>query len=205
MKKIAFLIIALTSLVTLYILSCSKKEDDMTPPKEFAVEKPIELQSRDIDKLILFHYNEYLKNNPNSKGVFDSIWKWLVAHAGVWMFGDCGLNLPCGPCPGICISIRSDGNVFLPVDEDYRLSDQKYEEGMRLIQLALFNDSIMGLTVLHSGLVYNDTIFVKNNFFIGPDASNIFAKDSIFVLKGNYPVSYSHGRNGTTLLNVKTY
>lgn len=90
----------------------------------------------------------------------------------------------------------------MPVTNDYLLTEQEYSEGARLIQLALFNDSIMGITFLHKDFLLDGVLSVPENFKIGDEASTLFGKKSIIVRQGEYNASFMTSVNGTTLVNV---
>jgi len=153
-----------------------------------------------IDARIEFYYNEML-SKQGGKSIFRKIWKWLVAHSGATMFGDCGLNLSCGSCPGLC-PLAIKGNTFTAVSKDYLLSEQDYIEGKRVLEAALFNDSIMAITFKMEDVVYNDTLFIFDDIYMGQEVSSVFEKSEIISKTGAYPVSYSRSYNGTTLVDV---
>ncbi|MCF8307665.1 MAG: hypothetical protein K9I68_01515 [Bacteroidales bacterium] len=143
-----------------------------------------------------YYYQQAQKNT--SRGPFEDIWNWMVSHAGV--HGDRSYDLPCGPCPGICIGIR-----FTPVDDDYLLTQEEYENGKRLLEIGFFNDSTLGVNFKHKGFVENDTLFVDQDYNIGDEASELYNKDSIIIEKGAYPVTYSQSKNGSTIVDIKSY
>jgi hypothetical protein len=158
-----------------------------------------------VDEKLTYYFGELSKKQQ--KSIFQNIWKWLVAHAGTNMFGNiCHMNLPCGDCPGICIPLsKSTSEIFYSVPEDYQLTQQEYTDGCRLLQMALLNDSIMAMTLVNDDLVYQDTVYIFRDVFIGDLASTTFQKDSVILLQGHYPVSYTHSKNGTTVVDVRTY
>ncbi len=134
------------------------------------------------------------------------IWKWVVAHAGTHLFDDCEGDLPYGPCPGICFNTNSpDSYPIMPYEESKGFLREDYADGNRLMQVALFNDSTLGISFTHDDLIYKDSLYIYENFNLGEAVSEMFKKDSIIMLKGVYPVSFSHGRNGATIVNVITY
>ncbi len=113
--------------------------------------------------------------------------------------------MSCGPCAGICLNASKSSDIFIPVDESDGISSEDYEDGQRLFQIALFNDTVLGFSFTHKDLVYNDSLYIPKNFNIGGSASELFEKDSIIVLQGVYPVSFTHGRNGSTVVDVISY
>ena len=60
----------------------------------------------------------------------------------------------------------------------------------------------MALTFVHSDLTINDILYIPENFNVGTSLANSYRKQTITVLEGEYPVSYTHSRNGTTLVRV---
>lgn len=140
--------------------------------------------------------------SDNKKDVFQRIWKWMKAHTGSHLFDNCSGNNPCGPCPGICLSLKDTDDVFVPVEEDYGLTRSEYEDGDRLLQIALLNDSVMAISFINNNFTIDGVFYVPEDFMIGESASNLFGKNTIKVLEGEYPVSYTHSRNGTTLVHV---
>ena len=123
------------------------------------------------------------------------------------MWGNiCHMNLPCGDCPGICLPCeKSTSEIFYSVPYDYQLTKEEYNDGCRLLQMALLNDSTMAMTMINNDLVYQDTVYFFRDVYIGDLASSIFGKDSVIILQGNYPVSYTHSQNGTTVIDVRTF
>jgi hypothetical protein len=206
MKKSRYYIFATIGIVFAIIIAfaCNKDNDNHTYPNNNSVATNASIIENDIDKIMYQEYQNYLKSH-NEKGP-GKWWRWLKAHAGVGPYlinGQlihCGFNLPCGECPGICSSFKSDplvpGSPFL--------SQKEYDDGIRLLQMAIYNDSTFGMTFIQPDLTWNDTFYVSQSFFIGTDASNLFNKDSVIILEGQYPISYSHSHNGSTVVAVKT-
>lgn len=192
------IVIVFAAGVVLY--SCSKNNESITPITTAG--QNYDQNTGSIDDQILFYYYEYQKQNQGNRSVFKKIWKWIKAHSGVTMFGDCGLDLPCGQCPGMCLAVP---NNWIPVDDDYIMSQQEYDAGLRLFQVAYYNDSILEINFIHSDLVYHDTCFISRRYNIGSDISSIYEKDSIVLRQGAYPVSYAYSANGTTLVKVDSY
>ncbi len=126
----------------------------------------------------------------------------IKAHTGTHLFENCPGNNPCGPCPGICLLSKDSYDVFVPVEEDYSLTRNEYEDGDRLLQIALLNDSVMAISFINNNFTIDGVFYVPEDFMIGESASNLFGKNTIKVLEGEYPVSYTHGKNGTTLVHV---
>lgn len=200
MKKLAFIFIILFSVVIL-VVQC-KKEEGQT--KISNSEESSFTYENDVDKRIDFLYAELMKNT-HDKSIFQRIWKWMVAHSGVTMFGDCGLKLPCGQCPGFCPFASKDGeDPFKVVSQNYRMSNSEYDDGKRMFEAALFNDSTMAFTFLMPDLVYEDFVYIFENMDLGAGVANEFGKKSIVLKEGGYPVSYSRGSNGTALIDVIT-
>ncbi len=190
---------------TFYFIGCSKhKSFDEKIETTKTYQSLNDGVNNSFDSQISFYWNK-MNNNNSGRNIFHKIWHWFVAHAGTTMWGDCGLQLPCGWCPGFCLATLSSNNAFIPVADNFQIPEEDYKNGDRLIELALLNDSIMEINIINSDLVYNDTLFVYNDFNIGINASAVFEKDSIIVKKGNYPVTYKYGSNGNTILHVKTY
>ena len=152
----------------------------------------------EVDELLLKLYDM----SYDKEGIFQRIWKWIKAHTGTHLFANCPGNNPCGPCPGICLLSKDSADVFVPVEEDYSLSRSEYEEGDRLLQIALLNDSVMAISFINNNFTIDGVFYVPEDFMIGESASNLFGKNTIKVLEGEYPVSYTHSRNGTTLVHV---
>lgn len=198
-SKIILSIIA--GVLTLFC-SCTKEtQDEMKEQQAINIEATYEQAlPSDIDARIDFYYNEMI-NKHGGKSIFRKIWKWLVAHSGVTMFGDCGINLSCGQCPGLCANASKDDS-FAVVDKDFLMSEEDYIEGKRLFEAALFNDTIMAITFKMSDLVYNDTLFIFEDIYLGSQVSSSFEKSEIVIKAGSYPVSYSRSYNGTTLVDV---
>lgn len=46
---------------------------------------------------------------------------------------------------------------------------------------------------------------MNNELFIEDSASGLWNMDSVIILPGLYPVTYSHSSNGSTVINVRTY
>lgn len=172
-----------------------------------------EITQDNINEMILFYYNDYVQSHGRSDdpGIFEKIWKWIVAHSGrrsPWYQGEpCDFTAPCGPCPGFCLKANErDGENFTVVSDDYLLPNSDYEDGVRLFQAALFNDSIMGLSFVHSNFTSADgKLYIEEDFSIGANAAAAFGKRDIIILEGSYPVSYTYSRNGTTLVKIISY
>lgn len=135
---------------------------------------------------------------------FRDRWKWIKVRVGTHLFNNCTGNNPCGPCPGICIKLNAeDAEVFNMVNEDYCLTRSEYDDGERLMQGALLDDTTLALTFIHSDFTINDILYIPEEFKIGNSASGAFMRRTITILEGEYPISYTHGMNGTTLVRVK--
>jgi hypothetical protein len=184
-------------------VSCSKENNSNLNIQENQTTSTISLSDKNVDELLTFYYGEY---QGNSKDIWGKIWKWMKSHTGTHLFENCQGNMPCGPCSGFCAFRDSkSADLFIPVDESDNFSTEEYQDGERLFQIALFNDTIMGFSFTQSDFVYKDSLYIPENFNIGRSASALFVKDSIIVLQGVYPVSFTHGRNGSTVVNVKSY
>jgi|AntRauTorcE11898_2_1112593.scaffolds.fasta_scaffold07692_1 hypothetical protein len=179
----------------LIFYSCEKENSTYEQKENHFNENTIP-RSNEVDNLMNYYYNQ--SQNTTTKGPFEDIWNWLKAHAGVQ--GDCPFDLPCGDCPGICISWK-----FTPVEDDYLLTKEEYENGERLIEIGFYNDTTLGIHFHHKGFVSNDTLFVDQDYNIGDDAAALYAKDSIIIEDGAYPVSYSQSSNGSTIVDIKSY
>ncbi len=185
------------------LISCSKEDDNIMHAQDEQVTETSYNSERSIDELLTFYYHEYQSQNKN---IFHRIWKWMQAHAGTHLFENCQGNMQCGPCAGVCLVAASrTSDIFIPVDESDGISSDDYREGVRHFQIALFNDSILGISFTHDDFVYNDSLHIPEDFNIGGSASVLFEKDSIIVLQGVYPVSYTHSRNGSTIVDVLSY
>lgn len=155
--------------------------------------------SEEVDTYMAIYYNEH----KYDRGVFQSIWKWIKVRIGTHLFDNCTGSNPCGPCPGICFKSRDDSSdIFNLVEDDYCLTRSEYNDGERLMQAALLNDTTMALTFVHSDFIINDILYIPENFNVGTSLANSCRKQTITVLKGEYPVSYTHSKNGTTLVHV---
>jgi len=184
------------------LISCSKEDDINSNIQKDQTISTITHVDKNVDELLTFYYEEY---QSNSKSIFGAIWKWMKAHVGTHLFENCQGNMPCGSCAGICFNASNKSDIFTPVDETYVISNDDYNDGERLCQIALFNDTIMGFSFIHSGYVYNDSLYIPENLNIGNSASALFEKDSIIVLQGVYPVSFTQGRNGSTVVDIRSY
>lgn len=186
--------------VGLFWVSCTKENDRNFQENQRT--STISQNEKNVDELLSYYYGEY---QSNSKNIFGKIWKWMVAHSGTYLFQNCQGTMPCGPCAGICLRFSKSSDLFQPVDETYQITPEEYQNGERLFQIALFNDTILGFSFTQSDFVYLDSLYVPKNFNIGGSASELFNKDSIIVRRGVYPVSFSHGRNGSTIVKVLSY
>ena len=168
-----------------------------------------EITSENISDMILFYYNEakQFQIDKSNDGFFERLWKCIVAHTGRQPFYNgeiCPFNSACGPCPGFCLNSRDE--VFTAVSDDYLLSRSAYDDGERMFQAALFNDSIMGLNFLQMNFTAADNnLYVTEDFSIGSRAAAVFGKSDIIILEGVYPVSFASSKHGTTLVKVLSY
>ncbi len=208
-KKLKFSAIIGFLCLLLFIISCSKEDTSTEKAVASQQQNPTESYSSQdmtktngIDARLVELTGNYTSEN---RGIFKKIWKWMKAHVGTHLFDNCQGNMLCGPCAGICISGSRDNNVFTPITESYTISANDYTLGERKIQLALFNDSTLGITFIHAGFVHNDSLYIPENINIGPLASEVFDKDSVILLQGIYPVSYTHSLNGSTIVEVDVY
>jgi hypothetical protein len=202
---IIYIIIAFSSLVLIWV-SCSK-DSDVESAKIQINQPPIQdySSSNTIDKQLAFYYAEYQNTNKSWVG---NIWRWIIAHAGTSQnppgTPQCGGTNSCGPCPGFCVNGSKSSDLFIPVEETYVLTTEMYANGERLLQIALFNDTIMGMTFVQSDFVSVDSLIISDSLSIGNSASSLFNKSSITILPGAYPVSFTHSRNGSTIVNVRS-
>jgi len=214
MKKIQSIlfsaVITIIIAVLVIVISCSKQDDSRSIPQNTQENiLPTSNSDFDVDQIMLNAYKEHLYNN--SKGPVQW-WRWLVAHSGVGPYlinGQlihCGLNLPCGECPGICFGNTTKGvDNLIPVNSDYLISADDYADGERLIQMAYYSDTLFGITFIHQDFAYYDTLYVMEEYYIGDAASELFDRDSVIILPGRYPLTYSHSDNGSTVICVRTY
>jgi hypothetical protein len=192
--------IATVLVIVVAILSCNKEkipsETGLNNQNYYSTNQP----PSNIDDQIVFYYHELIKNS-SQRTIWGKIWKWMKAHSGTSIPIYCGLKLPCGDCAGMCLVANSrSSDILEPVEDDYRLTQEEYEDGERLIQLCIFNDTLMGMHIMNDDIVTNDTVIITEDFFIGHNASQVLEKDSIIILEGEYPVSYAYGAYGTTLV-----
>lgn len=216
-KIISIICMVIIALSTTIILSCSKdkefaastESDCLHDMEDEQCPNVPEVTRENIDDMICFYYHEYVNTlgKSSNTGIIEAIWKWIVAHTGrdPALFETCNYSNPCGPCPGICLNSK-DGEVFSKVSDDYLLSKDEYDDGIRLFQAALFNDTIMGLNFIQSCFVAADgNFYVPEDFSIGSQASAAFGKNDIIIKEGTYPVSCIYSQNGTTLVNVQSF
>lgn len=194
--------IAIIGIATLiFTNSCTKTETKVDSPSISS--NSGYNNSMNIDEKITFYYNAI--NKKGQKNVFGNIWKWMVAHSGTHLFLNCQGTMACGPCAGFCLYASKSSDLFKPVIESYEISSIEYAQGLRLLQIALLNDTILGISFVHEGFAYQDSLTVPENFEIGIGASTLFNKQSIIVQRGVYPVSFTHSKNGTTIVNVVSH
>ena len=203
MKKLFLTFIYIS--IVFGIFSCHKEDNDESKKTELTNEQHIDYNltwpsnSEEIDTYMAIYYKEH----KYDRGVFQSIWKWIKVRIGTHLFDNCIGSNPCGPCPGICLKLRNDSSdIFNLVDDDYCITRGEYDDGERLMQAALLNDTTMALTFVHSDFIINDILYIPEDFNVGSSLANSYRKQTITVLEGEYPVSYTHSKNGTTLVRV---
>lgn len=146
-------------------------------------------------------FNDAYLNYPDenqTKSKWRRFWrkvgKWFNDHAGVWMFGDCGLNLSCGPCPGICFNSGIiDGNP----NGDDTTSDDAYLNGLRVYGIDIiedretneeyvmfrFNEDVIDF-------VMDGYFYIIKDVFLSETMSSLLEKQSIELKEGRYNVFY---------------
>jgi hypothetical protein len=137
-----------------------------------------------VDEKLSYYYHNATQEG---KGLFGRIWRWFVTHSGVQMFGDvCGFNLICGDCPGICFRVSKSENPFVSVPNDYSVTPEEYDQGLRVLQFALYNDTTLAVHFVDDHLVYQDTLYIFADENMGGDVASVFEVDSVVMPEGGY-------------------
>jgi hypothetical protein len=188
--------------ISLTIYSCQKKDSNELKTSTTSVSTP-----KSVDDQINFYYQEFLKSHQNTDNIWQKIRAWFIAHTGTHLFDNCMGGSNCGPCPGICFNAKKSTSGipdadFTHVADNYLLSPAEWDGGGRELELTLFNDTILQVTLIHGDLTANDSLYVPTNLSIGSSAAQVFDMESIIVKAGVYPLTYSQSTNGSTIVDV---
>lgn len=120
--------------------------------------------------------------------------RWFNDHTGVRIFGDCGLNLSCGPCPGLCFSL---GIIDSNSNDGDTASDYTYSNGLRVYGIDILEDRETNEEYLMfrfnkdvSDFVLDGFFYIKEDIFLSESMSDQLEKESIQLKEGKYNVYY---------------
>lgn len=211
MKKISFFGVIFCSIVLMFN-SCNKDTVSISDASSSNVSIYDEIVTIESIESML---NQIYSNSDNrlKDGWLRRAWDWLVDHTGVSAYFvpgvgvvDCGFNLPCGPCPGMCLfSGTIDGT---PTGVDTTSAQNKalgYSTfGLWLIQnentmeeaiMFVFNEDV-------DNYVYHDEFHVSDNVYLSDTLANIIGKSEVLIHKGVYPIVFHSGSGYTyTVVN----
>jgi|SRR5690554_2427709 len=187
-------------LVGLGFVACEKEQNNFHQT-ESSAESLIDQEPKfSLDFIENMVNDAYLINadENQTKSKWRKFWRkvgrWFNDHAGVKMFGDCGLNLSCGPCPGICFrSGIIDGNP----NGDDTASDDVYSNGLRVYGIDILEDMETNEEYLMfrfnedvADFVMDDNFYITKDVFLSETMSGLLEKQSVELKKGKYNVFF---------------
>jgi hypothetical protein len=194
MKKLIFMSLAGIIGLSMVIVACKKEVPEQQPLKMISLEKSLPRFSNDfLLNVVKGTYSEEKVGGERWRRFWKKVGDWFVDHAGVHMFGDCGLNLSCGPCPGLCISAGIiDGQSNGGNDE---ASPSDYSNGLRVYGIDILVDPETNQEYVMfkfnndvSDFVNGGFFYVKDDIDLNNSMSNGLSKQKITLKKGKYEV-----------------
>lgn len=189
MKKLIYggLILAL---VGIGIVACKKQSEIPVQQSSNTALAIDEVNNNELLSSIIDDFNSLEKAPPNW---WVKVKKWFKDHTGTHLFDNCQYSNPCGPCPGLCLSLgvvggdENDGDVVTP--SDYALGLRAF--GLYLVEnritleesvLFVFNEDV-------SDFLNDNRLFIERDINANKTITDALGKESIEFKKGIYPVS----------------
>ncbi|WP_343603883.1 hypothetical protein [Fluviicola sp.] len=186
MKKMICLGI-LVFTTSLIIQSCTKSQQERTP--EPAEKFTSTITVKDVKKII-----SALNSQEKIPTWVEKAKKWLKNHTGTHLQNNCNGNNPCGPCPGICISVAL---IDSPENGTDVASASDYASGLRVYGLMLVEHELTGeeaFLFLFKNDVNDYTIdgffYLESDVETSAAITTSFGKNQIQFKEGKYPVVY---------------
>ena len=138
--------------------------------------------------------NDIVKALSETRG-YESTY--IKVGLGTHLFDNCGYNLPCGPCPGICI--RSGFAVY------DNIPTTSYGEG--IFEVERIYDGKMRIKFLSSGFTDDSQTGLEEDYTLSSEEASAlgFSSAIITVLNGIYNVDFSNSTYGETELSLAIY
>ena len=115
---------------------------------------------------------------------------------------DCTKNLPCGPCPGICIRWEKPADPEL-LASNYELTQDDIDNNLSLVYLQEINSSSFLISVTDGEECYNENLLIfDEDIDLGSNVAAGFGYNSLTILAGEYSVDYSNNPEGEITVNV---
>jgi len=195
MKKYSFIVfLAVMALSLVVIVSCNKeteKEKQQVASQNVSVLRMEPTYSVDEVQSIV---NDLKLGEKAPSGWWDKVKKWFKKHTGTHLFENCIGSNPCGPCPGLCLSLGViDGD---PTDLDYP-TQEDYSNALRVFGLFLIQNVRTGEEAII--FVFNKDIedftmdrylYIERDIYASKIVSDELKKESIMFVKGKYNVVY---------------
>lgn len=115
---------------------------------------------------------------------------------------DCTKNLPCGPCPGICIRWEKPAEPTL-LASDYQITQEDIDNNLSLVYLEEINSTSFLISVTDGEECYheNELIF-DEDVDLGSNVAAGFGYNSLTIVAGEYSVDFSSNPEGEVVVNV---
>lgn len=213
MKKLLFVsgLIAILSLFSIILTSCQKsfvEKNQLTKSGINSRNKSnVEFTANQIHSLYevkagISKFKSRITNNNAEWPLWDKIKDWFHDHTGTYLFQDCNLSLPCGSCPGLCLT----GSRFNPTltEENYELDSAEISEGRGRFTLSLDDEeNKLLIGFIDSNFTYEGDFYLANDILMSDELAQHYNKTSILLKAGIYSVYYGDEEGGETLIDVE--
>lgn len=117
---------------------------------------------------------------------------------------DCTKNLPCGPCPGICIRWEKPAEPTL-LSSSYELTQNDIDNNLTLIELEKIDASSFRISVLdNTESYYENKLIFDEDVNLGSNVADGFGYNTLTIVQGEYPVDFTNNPEGEVIVNVIT-
>ena len=208
------------TLAIFFFTSCS---NSITKEEEQRIEQFQELQ--DHDNLQIEEILSQLETVSTQEGQVTSRaprwWvkfkAWFNAHRGADQreINPCEGTGGCGPCSGMCFDMagqNQEAQTELETDavpnSSQRLSQEDYEEGLRLYSISIIENRDTGEEKLvfefytPEDYISNDKLAIPGEAILSTRMTRALDKELIILQEGNYPVEYTEDRTARTVVDA---
>jgi hypothetical protein len=211
LKRKTIKIIGLALFMVSLNYACNKKPATLESVKEsetsFQTETQIGLVSfpnsriKSLSEIETSLNDSYIVSNSAQKPtLLQRIAKWIKVHSGNHLFENCTYDMPCGPCPGMCMTLGR--STVITTDSTYNAID--HGNGIGTIGLMRIDSTKFRLRFVNNAeFVINNVFYVPADIELGDSLATLYQSTKFIIKQGVYPLSYITYANGETVVDVK--